>query len=222
MPVIFVLFKGLMEKSASWVSKLWSSRFGHSRHGRGGDPKSSQFDPSTGATSQSGSPPYKREGGGGLLPQVPRGALTGLRSFVRNVGRSRPLPATTMRTGTNNNHDDDVMLTMVSAEYDYHGHIRNNSSSAHVARPSTTTIFHDKSGSQATTTTTTARWGVTGPEQQGPQDQTQARPPNWGHFREGFQGPVPTDLHNQFAEEEHNTHDFLGQLRKTSTIGQAQ
>lgn len=195
MPVIFVLFKGLMEKSASWVSKLWSSRFS-SRRGGGGDPKSS-FDPSTGATSRSGNP-YKEVGNrrddGGLLPQVPRGALTGLRSFVRNVGRSRPLPATT-RNATTNTQGDDVMLTMMSAEYDYHGHIRNNSSSARVVVPPTRSV-------------------------PGPEQVPHGQGHNLGHFREGFQGPVPTDLHNQFVED-YESHDYLGQLRKPSTIGQA-
>lgn len=192
-----------MEKSASWVSKLWSS----SRSSRrGGAPKS--FDPST--TGASSGNPYKEVGGrrdGQGLPQVPRGALTGLRSFVRNVGRSRQVPATTQRSSTTAvGSPDDVMLTMMSAEYDYHGHIRNSASV--VAKSAS--ISKNSGQPEAVTRS------IQDPEQIPPHGQAHTL----GHFRETFQGPVPDDLHNQFVEE-YGAHDYLGQLRKTSTIGQA-
>lgn len=218
MPIIFVLFKGIMEKSASWVSKLWSSR-----SSRRAGPKS--FDPSTGtgATSSSANP-YKEvgyrhdddnnNGRGGFLPQVPRGAMTGLRSFVRNVGRSRPVPGTTVHA----TQQDDIMLTMMSADYDYHGHIRQSSTGLNGgsgAGPVVSTAGGLKSGSPAVPTTRAVP--LPGPEQE-PQSQGHGM----GHFREGLSpDPVTNDLHTQFLEDYHG-HDYLGQLRKASTIGQAQ
>lgn len=259
MPVVFVLFKGVMEKSASWVSRMWSSRTRSSRArgaaGGGGGPGGTgkSFDPSTGATSSSrggGHNPYQEVGGSGghksksYLPQVPRGAMTGLRSFVRNVGRSRPLPAT---TATRTQQDDyapqtDVMLTMMSADYDYHGHIRNDSGVTRVGTPKTGTMGgaggaggSNVGGSESVTRLVP---GVE-PQQSQPQPQQyqhqqrqqeevilpqqqhqQSQGYPLGHFTEGFHSPGPNDLHDQFVDD-NSTHDFLGQLRKTSTIGQA-
>lgn len=216
MPVIFVLFKGLLEKSVSWVSKLWSSR---SRSSRRGVLDAKSLDPSTGATGSSsrGGNPYREVRGDdrkGLLPQVPRGALTGLRSFVRNVGRSRPLPATQTNVTDRVGDGDDVMLTMMSAEYDYHGHIRNDSGVGESGARGFSS--NNKSVGQLPEPTTKS---MTSPGRQLQTVQSQGQQSK-GHFTEGFNDSVPTNLHHQFVED-HNAHDYLGQLRKTSTIGQA-
>ncbi|KUI66481.1 hypothetical protein VM1G_02343 [Cytospora mali] len=101
MPVVFVLFKGAAVETASWVAKLrsWSSR---SRN-----KTDIEMQPCT-------------EEGKVLLPSVPRGTLTGLRSFMRGAGRSRP--ADTQVSSKEVSHEE--VLTYVSADYDYHTQLR--------------------------------------------------------------------------------------------------
>ncbi|ROV92952.1 hypothetical protein VSDG_06388 [Cytospora chrysosperma] len=110
MPVIFVLFKGTLDKLVGWLSGLLHLITGHSRD-------SSNMGPNGGNDIHITL--YKCvDGGGQELPQVPKGTVTGLRSFVRNFGRT-DVEKTEGHLSTDGN-----MLTVVSEVYDYHQHFR--------------------------------------------------------------------------------------------------
>ncbi len=98
MPVIFVMFKGVAQNTLSWAAKLksWTTR----------------------SKSDVEMQPYV-EVEHGNLPQVPRGTLRGLRSFMQRVHRSRPTDTGLMLTQPSHGE----VLTYVSTDYDYHTHL---------------------------------------------------------------------------------------------------
>lgn len=106
MPVIFVLFKSSTEKTFTLIAKLWSSATRRSR----GRTKST--------SGANGNPPGPyQEIGKTDLPKVPAAEVTGLRSFLLNIGR-------TSLVASHRGHSA-VMLTDVSEVSDYHDHLRN-------------------------------------------------------------------------------------------------
>lgn len=98
MPVVFVMFKGVTQNTLKWASKLrsWTAR----------------------SKSDIEMQPYT-EVENGSLPQVPRGTLGGLRSFIQRVHRSRATDTQLMLTQPSQGE----VLTYVSADYDYHTHL---------------------------------------------------------------------------------------------------
>lgn len=95
MPVVFVMFKGVTQNTLKWESKLrsWTAR----------SKSDIEMQPYTEVENSS-------------LPQVPRGTLGGLRSFIQSVHRSRPTDTQLMLTQPSQGE----VLTYVSADYDYH------------------------------------------------------------------------------------------------------
>lgn len=111
MPIVFSLFSGFVERSALWMSGIISLTTGRSR-------KTSNMSPSGGSDAL-GNPPYKgADGTEQKLGEVPNGTVTGLRSFVRNIGRGNNKQS---QTGIST---DQIALTVVSEDYDYHQHFR--------------------------------------------------------------------------------------------------
>lgn len=110
MPIVYVLFRNSTERTFSFVNRLWSSaaRRGRTKTPSGQGASGIQLDP------------YQeiRDDGGGSLPRVPGAEVTGLRSFMRNIGRSTR-PAAAGQGGHST-----VMLTGVSEVNDYHDHLR--------------------------------------------------------------------------------------------------
>lgn len=110
MPVIFVLLKGTLEKPAGWLSGLVHLITGHSR-------KSSDTSPDGGSGVQIN--PYMGvDESSQELPQVPKGTVTGLRSFVRNFGR------TDVEKTQSHLPTDGIVLTVLSEDNDYHQQFR--------------------------------------------------------------------------------------------------
>lgn len=105
MSVVFVLFKSKMEKTVLLVTKLW---FSVTRRSQGGTK-------TTGG--ESISPGQYQEIRNKDLPDIPAAEVTGLRSFLRNIGRTNPVASL-------KGHST-VMLTDVSEVNDYHDHLRN-------------------------------------------------------------------------------------------------
>ncbi|KAK7712509.1 hypothetical protein SLS64_004893 [Diaporthe eres] len=103
--VVFVLFKSSKEKTVLFVTKLWSSV---TRRSQGGTKTS-------GGTSSISPGPYQ-EICNKDLPEIPAAEVTGLRSFLRNIGRTKLF-------SSHRGHST-VMLTDVSVN-DYHDHLRN-------------------------------------------------------------------------------------------------
>jgi hypothetical protein len=101
MPVIFVVFRGFTIWSASWATKIWSliSR------GRTQDGLSQASDIQL---------VRYNEMSGSHLPEVPKGSLTGLKSFMRNFHRTNPVKTQTTT----------VPLTYASMDYDYHAQLK--------------------------------------------------------------------------------------------------
>lgn len=111
-PVIFVLFKGAMETSSTWASRFWYNLTGGYRKGSG---------PSGGSEGQMNALPYRQVDNEHNLPQVPKATMTGLRTFLGRVGRTKAEKTeASMFT-------DDLNLTAVSVDYDYHRHLREGS-----------------------------------------------------------------------------------------------
>lgn len=108
-PVAFILFKNMAEKSSTWASHFWykitegylkASDHRGTEEGHINQPLSSlKID---------------------RLPQVPKASMTGLRSFFDKFDRSN----TRTRTGSNM---EDLDLTIMSGEYEYHQHLRADS-----------------------------------------------------------------------------------------------
>lgn len=204
MPIIFVLFKSMLEKSVSWASKIWSSRSTSRRLG----PKS--MDLSTTGASSSQMNPYKEVGNKQeTLPQVPQGTLTGLRSFMRNAGRSRPMKTQTTVTV------NDVVLTPMSGEYDYYGQQRGG-------------LFGRQPGQyyQTPIGQVYGEQRIQVHQEQGGQiHEEQEGSSHRGHFREALEEYQGHDYYNQDQNrqftEEHNSYDYLGQLREASAVGVA-
>ncbi|KAI1284151.1 hypothetical protein F5Y07DRAFT_407642 [Xylaria sp. FL0933] len=112
MPVIFVLFRSFTTWSVSWVSRLRSvtSRARKQNHSaESGDIQLLHYNNMDESS----------------LPTPPKGALTGLRSFMRNFNRTNP--AKTQLTN--------MSLTYASADYDYHAQLKQQASNQH--KPST-------------------------------------------------------------------------------------
>ncbi|KAJ2996329.1 hypothetical protein NUW58_g1001 [Xylaria curta] len=108
MPVIFVLFKGFTAWSASWVTRIWSlnSRTRRQKHStESGDVQMPHYNPIDENN----------------LPVPPKGALTGLKSFMRNFNRTN-----LAKTQTTN-----MSLTQVSVDYDYHAQLKQGASVQH-------------------------------------------------------------------------------------------
>ncbi|ROV89586.1 hypothetical protein VMCG_09947 [Cytospora schulzeri] len=106
MPVTFVLFKGTLDRSAAWLSGLLHLTTGRTPKPSGANSngrRDEQIHPQKGADANSQK-----------LPQIPKGTVTGLRSFVRNFGH-RDIEKSAAHLST-----DNIMLTVVSEDYDYH------------------------------------------------------------------------------------------------------
>lgn len=106
MPVIFVLFKSSTEKTLTLIAKLWSSATRRSR----GRTKST-------SSANGNLPGPYQEIENEDLPKVPAAEVTGLRSFLHNIGRTSLVASHRGHTA--------VMLTDVSEVSDYHDHLRN-------------------------------------------------------------------------------------------------
>lgn len=109
-PVAFVVFKGAAQKSSSWVSHVWSNL-------TGGYLKGSE--PNGVSEGEVKVMPYGEVTNDQNLPLVPKATMTGLRSFLGRVGRTQ--------TGTPDPDtfaSDDLNLTAVSRDYDYHRQLR--------------------------------------------------------------------------------------------------
>lgn len=104
-PVIFVLFKGSTEKTFLFLTRLWNTATRRSR-----------VRAETRAASDIPLDPYQ-ETDENNLPGIPRAEVTGLRSFLRNIGRTK---AAEYHKGQST-----VMLTDLSEVNDYHDHLRN-------------------------------------------------------------------------------------------------
>ncbi|CAG9945148.1 unnamed protein product [Clonostachys rosea f. rosea IK726] len=100
-PIVFVHFKSLGSLSGSWFSKIryMSGRKGSS--GRGGSTDKQILDS------------HEIEMGPAGLPQVPKGTMTGVRSFMRNFNRTNKVHMT--QTG---------LLSVDSLEYTYHDQLQ--------------------------------------------------------------------------------------------------
>lgn len=106
MPVIFVLFRSSTEKTFLLIAKLWS---GAKYRGR------SKTKSTSGASGILPGPYQELDNNN--LPEVPAAEVTGLRSFLRKIGRTNPV--------ANHEGHSAVMLTDVSEVSDYHDHLRN-------------------------------------------------------------------------------------------------
>lgn len=106
MSVVFVLFKSSTEKTVLFVTKLWSSV---TRRSQGGTK-------TPGGASSISPGPYQ-EICNKDLPKIPAAEVTGLRSFLRNIGRTNPVRG--------HRGQSTVMLTDMSEVNDYHDHLRN-------------------------------------------------------------------------------------------------
>lgn len=108
-PVAFVLFKGMAEKSSTWARQFWSNFTGGYRK---------TTDPSGPSKDQMNQPLHYQANYDPELPQVPKATMTGLRSFFDRFGHSKA--EKTQATA----YTDDLNLTMMSVDYDYHKHLR--------------------------------------------------------------------------------------------------
>ncbi|KAG6353475.1 hypothetical protein INS49_005656 [Diaporthe citri] len=106
MPVVFVLFRSSMEKTILFVTKLWFSVASRSQGGT---------KTPAGESSKSHGP--YQEICNKDLPEIPAAEVTGMRSFLLNIGRTNPV-------ASHKTHSS-VMLTEVSEVNDYHDHLRN-------------------------------------------------------------------------------------------------
>ncbi|KAL2278486.1 hypothetical protein FJTKL_14408 [Diaporthe vaccinii] len=106
MSVVFVLFKSSTEKTVLFVTKLWSSV---TRRSQGGTK-------TPGGASSISPGPYQ-EICNKDLPKIPEAEVTGLRSFLRNIGRTNPVRG--------HRGQSTVMLTDMSEVNDYDDHLRN-------------------------------------------------------------------------------------------------
>lgn len=98
MPITFVLFRVVAVETISWAAKLRSW--------------------TTGSKTEIELPPY-HNAKHTSLPMVPKGTMTGVKSFMRRVYRSKPGDSHL----TSSQPTDGDMLTYVSADYDYHNHL---------------------------------------------------------------------------------------------------
>lgn len=98
MPITFVLFKIIAVETISWASKLrsWTTR----------------------SKTEIELPSYHNVKNTSL-PMVPRGTMTGVKSFMQRIYRSKPGDSHL----TSSQPADGELLTYVSAEYDYHNHL---------------------------------------------------------------------------------------------------
>ncbi len=112
MPVIFVLLKNVTNSSLTWISKLRYLTLGSG-------PKSDDAQLHSGDSLAA----EKQRKQGLSVVAVPKGTLTGLRSWMRNKNRTVPIPEEdeTYITGKDSGG---TMLTFVSAEYDYHRQLK--------------------------------------------------------------------------------------------------
>lgn len=108
-PVSFTLFKNAKENSSSWASRIWYHFPGGYRKATG---------PSDAGNEQMPSPPYRQTRDDGTLPKVPRATITGLRSFLGRVGHTKAQRSQTSE------YEEELNLTIVSADYDYHQQLR--------------------------------------------------------------------------------------------------
>lgn len=109
-PVAFVLFKGMVEKSSTWSSYVW-----YKFTGGGSSRPTDSGGVSRGPNKQPlhAQPNYDQE-----LPQVPKATMTGMRSFFDKFGHS-----TAEKTQGNANIDG-MDMTLKSVDYDYHKQLR--------------------------------------------------------------------------------------------------
>lgn len=107
--MVFVLFKGMVEKSSTWTSNFWYKFTGS--NSKPTDPSGASEDP----TKQS---PHVQPKYDPNLPQVPEATLTGLRSYFDKFGHSKA-----EKTHANTNRDN-MDMTLMSVDYDYHKHLR--------------------------------------------------------------------------------------------------
>lgn len=105
----FVLFKGMVEKSSTWASHFWYNFTGGYRKAT---------DPGSASKGQMKQPVYPQSNYDPKLPQVPKATVTGLRSFIDKFGHSKAEKAHT------NSYTDDMNLTVISMDYDYHAQLR--------------------------------------------------------------------------------------------------
>lgn len=110
MPVIFVLFKGLKEKTVTWLSKLRST----SR-------RTKSSDQSTAVASNNVQKHYKMDNGGDVhrLMDLSGGTLTETPALADKVGHKRH-----MRTQTAESIDAVPLPLMQLEEDSYHGQLR--------------------------------------------------------------------------------------------------
>ncbi|KAK7214246.1 hypothetical protein V2G26_021424 [Clonostachys chloroleuca] len=101
-PIVFVHFKSLGNLSGSWFSKIRYMSGRKDSSGRGGSTDKQILDS------------HEIEmGPAASLPQVPKGTMTGVRSFMRNFNRTNKLHMT--QTG---------LLSVDSLEYTYHDQLQ--------------------------------------------------------------------------------------------------
>lgn len=106
MPVVFVLFRNSTEKTFTLIAKLWSTA---THRGRGR---------TKGTSGANGNPPGKyQEIRKKDKPKVPAAEVTGLRSFLLNIGHTS--------LAASHKGDSAMMLTDLSDVSDYHDHLRN-------------------------------------------------------------------------------------------------
>ncbi|KAL1851091.1 hypothetical protein Daus18300_012638 [Diaporthe australafricana] len=109
-PVAFVLFKGMAERSSTWASRFWCSFTGGYRK---------TTDPSRPSKGQMDHQHLNYQANHDPeLPRVPKATMTGLRSFFDKFGRSRA--EKTQATADT----DELDLTVMSVDCDYHTHLR--------------------------------------------------------------------------------------------------
>lgn len=108
-PVAFVLFKGMVEKSSTWASHFWYNFTGGYHR---------TTDPSGPRKGQMNQLQHHQANYDAKLPQVPKATMTGLRSFFDRFGQSKAEKThATVYT-------DDLNLTVMSVDYDYHQQLR--------------------------------------------------------------------------------------------------
>lgn len=107
MPVVFVLFRGMFEKSLTWATKWYGSTRARKSEPEEHILQTEDFDP------------YLELHDGQDLSVVPKATLTGPKTFVRNIGRTKPAQA---RTGIS--VSDEVMLTYATVDDHYHDQLR--------------------------------------------------------------------------------------------------
>lgn len=105
-PVAFVLLKGMVEKSSTWSSNFWYKFTGG---------KSKSTDPSGASKEPTRQPPDAQPNYEPNLPQVLKATMTGLRSYFDKFGHSK---------AEKTNARDDIDMTLMSVDYDYHEHLR--------------------------------------------------------------------------------------------------